>query len=312
MIVVALSAGACGSAETSGGSTAAPPPSAAPSSAAAAAGVGKAETCRAVDKAKADFGKTVAGTITAGADGTAEYKKGLTDLGTQLEAAAGQTGDAALAATLKDVAAGSRALAASADPLEADGAAFEKAGEKLEALCKNSAAPASASPGGAGGGTAVGAAGSGCELPVTFELPKGFQPKAVAVPKDAALAELVRKGPLTVACEISAEGAGQVGFLRVWVDAEAKGNPRQSLQALLAGEDVRKPAYKQLTVGGRPGAEVTYDKVSALTEETRTERAFAVQTARGMVAVTVGGLDAGEQEMVSAYELARRSLTIRS
>jgi hypothetical protein len=260
-----------------------------------------------VEKAKVDFGKSVAGAFTAGAEGAAQTKKAFVDLSAQFKTAAGSATDAGLASTLQEVATAAGEVAATADPLEADSSAFEEAGERLEKLCK-AGAPAS----GAGGGKTVGAKGSACELPVTFELAASWKPKAVKMDPDSPLAELARKGPLTMVCEVDGKDTGDIGFIRVWSDAKAKGSPRESLLTMMSGEKVKKSVLKDLTLGGAQAAEVTYDKYSEATEEFRTERAFAVRTPRGAVVVTLGGFDAQEQGMVSAYELAKRTLAVNS
>ncbi|WDZ84858.1 lipoprotein [Micromonospora cathayae] len=155
----------------------------------------------------------------------------------------------------------------------------------------------------------IGAAGSGCELPVTFGLAESWQAEAVApMAPDDPLAELARRGPLTMVCEIDAKPAGNIGFLRVWTGDG--GQARASLEAFL-GTEAREPAYTELRIGDRPAVEVTYQTKSALDDGMKPERAFAVQTARGIVAVSLDSADSEEHtEMLPAYELAKRTLTV--
>ncbi|MFI6436016.1 lipoprotein [Streptomyces sp. NPDC050759] len=153
----------------------------------------------------------------------------------------------------------------------------------------------------AGGGT-IGAAGSACELPVTFDLAESWKAEAVEAP--------VSQGPVSLACEIDAKPAGNIGFLRVWAGKSGDADTRAVLEAFVAAEDgVTKEKYRAFTSGGVSGVEVEYLYSSELLEETKKESAFAVTTADGPVVVHLGGLDTEEhEEMLPAYELARRTL----
>ncbi|WBB79619.1 lipoprotein [Micromonospora sp. WMMD882] len=155
----------------------------------------------------------------------------------------------------------------------------------------------------------VGGVGSACELPVTFGLAASWQPEAVApMAPDDPWAALARRGPLTMACEIDAKPAGAIGFLRVWTGGEAE--PRASLRAFI-GTQAQDPAYTELRVDGRPAVEVTYRTSSQLDDALKPERAFAVRTGRGVVAVSLDSPDHEEhEEMLPAYELARRTLVV--
>lgn len=153
----------------------------------------------------------------------------------------------------------------------------------------------------AGGGT-IGAAGSACELPVTFDIAKSWKAEAVEAP--------LRQGPVSLACEIDAKPAGNIGFLRVWAGKSGDADTRTVLEAFVTAEDgVTKEKYRTFTSGGISGVEVEYLYTSELLEETKKESAFAVTTADGPVVVHLGGLDTEEhEEMLPAYELARRTL----
>jgi hypothetical protein len=152
-----------------------------------------------------------------------------------------------------------------------------------------------------GGGT-IGAAGSACELPVTFDIAKSWKAEAVEAP--------LSQGPVSLACEIDAKPAGNIGFLRVWAGKSGDADTRAVLEAFLAAEDgVTKEKYRTFTSGGVSGVEVEYLYSSELLDETKKESAFAVTTADGPVVVHLGGLDTEEhEEMLPAYELARRTL----
>jgi hypothetical protein len=66
----------------------------------------------------------------------------LSQFATQLGAV--NASDPEMAGALKDWAAGASALAAEADPINANGDAYSKAGDHMQALCKAVAAPAPA------------------------------------------------------------------------------------------------------------------------------------------------------------------------
>jgi len=153
------------------------------------------------------------------------------------------------------------------------------------------------------GGT-IGAAGSACELPVTFDTAESWKAEAVKAP--------LSQGPVTLACEIDAKPAGSIGFLRVWTGRPGDADARTVLEAFVAAEDgVSEEKYSAFTSGGLSGTKVEYLYASELLDETKKESAFAVTTADGPVVVHLGGLDTDEhEEMLPAYELARRTLRV--
>ncbi|MFF4035023.1 lipoprotein [Streptomyces sviceus] len=92
----------------------------------------------------------------------------------------------------------------------------------------------------------------------------------------------------------------------------ARHDARTVLEAFVAAEDgVSKEQYSAFTSGGLSGTKVDYLYASELLDETKKESAFAVTTADGPVVVHLGGLDTDEhEEMLPAYELARRTLRV--
>ncbi|MFF5364891.1 lipoprotein [Streptomyces scabiei] len=182
-------------------------------------------------------------------------------------------------------------------------------------------------------GGSVGAAGSACELPVTFETAEKWRPEAVETgapgggsgsEEDELAAELaeglLHQGPFTAACEIDAKPAGNIGFLRVWTGkTEAKGGDAKGgdakalLKKFVAAEGNTSVAeyHAFRSDSGVPGAEVEYLYTSEALGETKKERAFLTITPEGAtVVVHLGGLDTEEhEEMLPAYELARRTLS---
>ncbi|MEU3416567.1 lipoprotein [Streptomyces sp. NPDC006658] len=176
------------------------------------------------------------------------------------------------------------------------------------------------------GGT-LGPAGSACELPVSFDIAKGWKPKSVDAEKELAKASdgedgdlagelaaaLLRQGPVTAACEIDAKPAGNIGFLRVWKGKPGNADAGGVLRAFLAAEkDVSEAKYHSFRTGGGVAAvEVEYLKTNKLMEETKKESAFAVGTPDGPVVLHLGGMDTQEHdEMRPAYDLARQTLKL--
>jgi hypothetical protein len=175
-------------------------------------------------------------------------------------------------------------------------------------------------------GGSVGAAGSACELPVTFDTAEKWQPEAIETETPgggsgseedelaAELAEgLLHQGPFTAACEIDAKPAGNIGFIRVWTgEAGAKdGEAEALLKEFVAAEgNTGKAEYSEFSSdSGVLGTEVAYLYTSEALEETKKERAFVTVTPDGPVVVHLGGLDTQEHEnMLPAYELAKRTL----
>ncbi|MEU7909336.1 lipoprotein [Actinoplanes sp. NPDC049118] len=153
----------------------------------------------------------------------------------------------------------------------------------------------------------IGAAGSACEMPVAFGLAESWKPKPVTVAAGDPLSELARRGPLTMVCEIDAKPAGNIGYLRVWTGD--KGELRPTLEAFI-GTNAREPVFTELRIGGSPALEVVYQEKSQLDDTMEQERAFAVETAQGVAAVSLDSFDSSEHDaMLPAYELAKNSLT---
>lgn len=171
------------------------------------------------------------------------------------------------------------------------------------------------------GGT-IGAAGSACELPVTFDIAEDWTAEAVdagAASADATddldddIADaLLRQGPVTAACEVDAKPAGNIGYLRVWTGEPGDADARTVLKEFVAAEDgVSKEQYRTFRSGDLAGMEVEYLYTSEILEETKKERALAVTTPEGPVVLHLGGLDSEEhEEMLPAYELAKSTLSV--
>lgn len=179
----------------------------------------------------------------------------------------------------------------------------------------------------ASGGT-IGAAGSACELPVSFDIAKQWKAKGIDAEAELSKASndsggglsgdladaFLRQGPVTTACEIDAKPAGNIGFLRVWTGRPGGPGARSALRDFVAAEDgVSEEKYHSFrTSGGVAGVEVEYLYTSKLLDETKKETALAVGTPDGPVVLHLGGMDTEEhEEMRPAYELAKRTLRVR-
>ncbi|WP_416968884.1 lipoprotein [Streptomyces sp. 4F14] len=179
---------------------------------------------------------------------------------------------------------------------------------------KSSATPSSAPSAAASGGT-LGAKGSACELPVTFETAAKWKAESIAAPKDASedlLDALLRQGPVDGVCEIDAKPAGHVGFIRVYQGKPGGADARTVLKGFVGAEKgVSEEKYTTFTAGGVSGVEVSYRVHVELLDETKTEHALAVTTPEGPVVIHLGGLDDAEHKaMLPAFELAERTLRV--
>ncbi|MFE5190952.1 lipoprotein [Streptomyces sp. NPDC056628] len=194
-------------------------------------------------------------------------------------------------------------------------------GEEPESRASASAEASGAGSAAAKRGGSVGAAGSACELPVTFDVAASWKPKAVDTEPAGGDDELTREladallhqGPVTAACEVDAKPAGHIGFLRVWTGEPGDSGARSVLEEFVAAEEgAGHAAYRTFEAAdGVTGAEVTYRYTSEALGETKEERALAVTTRRGPVVLHLGGLDTEEHRaMLPAYELAKRTLRV--
>ncbi|WHM40896.1 lipoprotein [Streptomyces sp. BPTC-684] len=163
------------------------------------------------------------------------------------------------------------------------------------------------------GGNTVGAAGSACPLPVAFTTADKWKAKAIKL-DGTALDALAKQGPFTMACEIDAKPAGNIGFLRAWTSTAKGGTPRAALEAFVtADKNASKAAYTEIKAGSLPATEVVYETYSKLLDESKQEHALAVITPSGAVVLHLGGMDTDEhKEMLPAYELAKKSLRATS
>jgi hypothetical protein len=201
----------------------------------------------------------------------------------------------------------------------------ETADEEGKASAKKSAGASATATAGAGravapsGGT-IGTKGSACELPVSFDIAKGW--KAEAVDAEAASGDLddevaaevadalLHQGPVTAACEVDAKPAGYFGYLRVWTGEPGKDSAHTVLAGFVAAEKQASGAkYRTFRAGDLVGVEVEYLSHSELLDETKKEHALAVTTPEGPVVLHLGGMDTEEHEaMLPALELAERTL----
>ena len=301
-----------------------PAESAAPGAAASTGTTaGLADSCKTVD---ASFRAMLASLLknaipsegAGNADEHAASRKALTDYAGAARSQAAAVADPALRAALEEHATAADKLSRATDPTALDDPGFEAASGAIEKICEPALAP-SLSPGTPA--TKLGAAGSPCELPVAFDVPPLWKPKAVDVAELGELASLYRNGPFSVVCEVDAKPAGDIGFLRVHTAPGRTGSPRSHLETFIAAEnpearkagnfEVRKTDYRELTIGGQPAAEVTYETYNKSMEHESKYSAFALNTRQGAVVVKLSPFGADEHaNVLPAFQLAEQTLTL--
>ncbi|MFI9544080.1 lipoprotein [Streptomyces sp. NPDC052016] len=222
----------------------------------------------------------------------------------------------AVAALLTGVATGCGDAGQSSDGSGATAGKTAEAGKTAGAATAGAGATAEV----AARGGSIGADGSACELPVTFDIAESWKAEAVdaAAAGDGAGEELaaeladalLHQGPVTMACEVDAKPAGNIGFLRVWTGKPGDADARAVLEDFVGADSTAsRPRYSRFEAGGLTGAEVRYVTTSKLLEETKEERALAVTTREGPVVLHLGGMDTEEhQAMLPAYDLAKSTL----
>ncbi|MFD7539702.1 lipoprotein [Streptomyces sp. NPDC001251] len=208
------------------------------------------------------------------------------------------------------------------------GAALVGCGEQQESASRNPSPAAGSTSGTSTAGTSpapgrtavtkdgrVGAPGTVCVMPVSFEPAPDWKPKPVPrLAADSPLASWTKHGPFDLACEIDAKPAGHLGYLRAWVQNSSTGMPRAALESFVgADRTASRATYRETKAGSLPAAEVVYETYSKLLDESKQEHALAVVTPRGTLVLHLGGLDTQEhQDMLPAYELAKRSMRLAS
>ncbi|MFH8368568.1 lipoprotein [Streptomyces sp. NPDC018031] len=169
-------------------------------------------------------------------------------------------------------------------------------------------------------GKKIGAKGTTCTLPVTFDLAKSWEPDAIdqATTEDKEVAELLedltKQGEVEMVCEIDAKPAGHIGFIRIYTGKATAGggDSRKVLEGFVAdGDKPSKEKFHAVKVAGLDATEATYMTYGELAEESKEERAVAVVTPKGAVVIHLGGMDTGEHRaMVPAFELAKKTMAV--
>lgn len=156
----------------------------------------------------------------------------------------------------------------------------------------------------------IGTAGTACELPVSFEVAKGWKPAASSAEDARMLARLNDRTSVTAACVVDAKPAGLIGNMRVWTAARTDKSPRQVLDAFMAEEKrVSEQEFSETKVGGLTAAEVTYKESSPILDEPSPQRALAMTTPKGTVVLHLTAFDGDEyKDMLPAWELAKKTL----
>jgi hypothetical protein len=185
---------------------------------------------------------------------------------------------------------------------------------------KEAAAPpatTSAAPEAAAKGELIGADGTPCQMPLSFQAAADWKPTAVDVKTLGELAGLAKIGDFTVVCEIDAKPAGSIGFIRVHVAEGLSGLPREHLASFVKadgkGKEVSGAAYSDVQIAGGQAAEVTWEVYSKVADQRTRYTAFALNTKTGAVVVRLAPFDSEEHTaMLPAYELAKQTVTLGS
>ncbi|MBP2473309.1 hypothetical protein JOF53_002181 [Crossiella equi] len=157
--------------------------------------------------------------------------------------------------------------------------------------------------------TGAGQVSSACaKLPVDFEVAKAYVPKEVT--EAAKIPALGQKGPFTLACEIDAKPAGNLGFLRVWAADKALAGKAGLDGFLAAVKGAAKVDSRDYPVGGVTTLEATYVTPDPLEDgKERDQRVLVVPLTATTLVLELGGLDSDEsKEMLPAFVLARQTL----
>ncbi|SDT00519.1 hypothetical protein SAMN04489716_2232 [Actinoplanes derwentensis] len=160
----------------------------------------------------------------------------------------------------------------------------------------------------------IGAVGSACEMPLSFEVATDWKPVAVDLEAFGELAALGRVGDFSVVCEIDAKPAGHIGFLRVYQADDLSGQPREQLAAFLKagtrGQEISGTTYQDVQFGTVQGAEMTWQSYDKGLDHHGKYSAFALNTRAGAVIVQLSPFGAEEHPaMLPAFELARKTLS---
>lgn len=152
----------------------------------------------------------------------------------------------------------------------------------------------------------LGSTGSGCVLPVTFDLARDWKPAAV----EEGLGD---QGRFTLSCEVDAKPAGRVGFLRVWTAKASDLDAKSAVQDFLKADRNVVEIVERPVPGARLKAvEATYLRDIPSLGVRKRERVLGVVTPTVHVVIVVSGLDTAQYEgMLPAYLLARNTVTLR-
>jgi hypothetical protein len=170
-------------------------------------------------------------------------------------------------------------------------------------------------PEAAASGETIGAKGSACELPVSFQTAADWKAKPIDVKALGELAALAKVGDFTVVCEVDAKPAGNIGFLRVHVAEGLSGAPAEHLQefvkAAIGKKEASNTEITDVQIGAAQAAEASWETLDKEYDLRSKYAAFAVDTKAGMVVVQLSPLDDGEfTGMQPAYELAKKTVKI--
>ena len=168
----------------------------------------------------------------------------------------------------------------------------------------------------------LGAPGSACELPVSFDLLPAWKATPIDVSRLTSLqASFMRSGLFDTVCSVDGKPAGKPGFVRVYASDTSSGNRRDDLKAFVLmftkrnGEatdyEVRDAKYTDLTVAGQSTAEATWTSYNTTKKKGSQYAAFTLDTPRGPVVVLEVPYTPAEKANVRpAYELVKKTMTV--
>ncbi|MEU3601124.1 lipoprotein [Streptomyces sp. NPDC006798] len=136
----------------------------------------------------------------------------------------------------------------------------------------------------------IGAKGSTCALPFTFDTPASWKVTAA----NAALQEVMTMGMAEILCELDARHGGTSGFIRIYHD------PSQSTTARLVAERAvddskltkrKNVVYRDTKVGPYEAVEVSYEGYNEFWESRQKDTQIAFRTPTGFMVLDIGAMD---------------------
>ncbi|MEU3601125.1 lipoprotein [Streptomyces sp. NPDC006798] len=136
----------------------------------------------------------------------------------------------------------------------------------------------------------IGAAGSTCALPVTFEIPADW--KTAAAPSEAQ--HLLTVGLSEIVCELDARHGGTTGFVRVYLDRSRSSTPRFAVERFVTENKLaqrKNVEYRDTKVGPYEAVEVSYEGHNETWDARQKETHIGFRTPKGLLVLDVDAQD---------------------